>query len=253
VPAGGLANLGVPVHLTPALDDALHVHGTATASHAQQASFRLRGGDTREGPHLRVRELSAGERLGQSRQRRKGVRDAHVLPGSSRRHADPPRQPFRAGAEAGVPAAARVELADQGEQPRGGGIEMGRQLGDLVAEAIELLGPSAVRGRRTDEQSRTRRRATRYGSTSAGLLRRGDIGAATLCALSALYTPGIVPPGCGPKRRSGARASPRAPPAPFVARRARGAAQATRFFEAAVGSQGDAGEPSSTKIVTAHA
>jgi hypothetical protein len=141
VPAGGLANLGVPVHLTPALDDALHVHGTATASHAQQASFRLRGGDTREGPHLRVRELSAGERLGQSRQRRKGVRDAHVLPGSSRRHADPPRQPFRAGAEAGVPAAARVELADQGEQPRGGGIEMGRQLGDLVAEAIELLDP----------------------------------------------------------------------------------------------------------------
>jgi hypothetical protein len=43
--------------------------------------------------------------------------------------------------EAGVPAAARVELADQGEQPRGGGVEMGRQLGDLVAEAIELLDP----------------------------------------------------------------------------------------------------------------
>jgi hypothetical protein len=40
--------------------------------------------------------------------------------------------------EAVVPAAARIEVADELEQPRGGGIEMGRELGDLVADPVEL-------------------------------------------------------------------------------------------------------------------
>src|ERR671936_353045 len=37
-----------------------------------------------------------------------------------------------------APAAARVELADQIQQPRGGGIEMRGELGDLVTETLQL-------------------------------------------------------------------------------------------------------------------
>src|SRR5207244_1960381 len=52
----------------------------------------------------------------------------------------PPTQPGGAGAEAGVPAPAGVELANQVEEPRGGGLEVRRQLGDLVAQPVELRG-----------------------------------------------------------------------------------------------------------------
>src|SRR5262249_50231691 len=48
--------------------------------------------------------------------------------------------PVRARAEAMAPAAARVELADEVEQPRGGGVEVRRQLGDLVTETLQLDG-----------------------------------------------------------------------------------------------------------------
>ena len=34
---------------------------------------------------------------------------------------------------------AGIELADEGEQARGGGIEVGRQLRDLVAQTLQLL------------------------------------------------------------------------------------------------------------------
>jgi hypothetical protein len=50
-----------------------------------------------------------------------------------------------AGAAADPPAAPGVELADQLQEPSGGGVEVGRQLGDLVAEAVEL---DPLRGRR---------------------------------------------------------------------------------------------------------
>src|SRR2546426_2003774 len=56
------------------------------------------------------------------------------------RSPDPPREPAGAGQEAGVPAAARVELADQIEQAGGGGVEVCGELGDLVAEPIERRG-----------------------------------------------------------------------------------------------------------------
>src|SRR5204862_7208753 len=51
---------------------------------------------------------------------------------------DAPRQPLGAGAEAGVPAGARVELADELEKPRGRRIEVRRELGDLVAQPLEF-------------------------------------------------------------------------------------------------------------------
>jgi len=137
----GLTDLGIPVHLTPSPYDVLHVHCTPAPPPREQARLGLRGGDTGECAHLGVRQLPAGKRLGQSGQRVQSARDAHVLPGGSGGHADPPGEPFRAGAEPGVPPPARVELADQAEQPRGGGVEVGGQLGDLIAEALQVPDP----------------------------------------------------------------------------------------------------------------
>src|SRR5881296_907525 len=51
---------------------------------------------------------------------------------------DAPRQPRGARAEAGVPAGASVEFADEVKELRGGGVEVSRQLGDLIAESIEI-------------------------------------------------------------------------------------------------------------------
>jgi hypothetical protein len=64
--------------------------------------------------------------------------DAHALSSRAQVQADPPGEPLGARAEAGVPAAADVELADEREQARGGGVEMRGQLRDLVAEAVQL-------------------------------------------------------------------------------------------------------------------
>ena len=138
VPPGGLAGLGHPVHPAPAAHDPLHVGGGARSAHRQQPRFRLGSGHPGQRPHLRVRQLPAGERLRQERQRAERVRHPHALPGRARVEPDAPGEPGGAGAEARVPAAAGVELADQGEQARGGGVEMRRQLGDLVTKSIQL-------------------------------------------------------------------------------------------------------------------
>jgi hypothetical protein len=60
-----------------------------------------------------------------------------VLAGRADGEADAPGEPGGAGAEA-LPAAASIELADEVEEAGGGGVEMGTELGDLVAEALEL-------------------------------------------------------------------------------------------------------------------
>jgi hypothetical protein len=43
-----------------------------------------------------------------------------------------------AGAKSRCPPVAAVEVADEIEQPRGGGIQMRGQLGDLVAKSLQL-------------------------------------------------------------------------------------------------------------------
>ncbi len=71
--------LCLPVHPTPAADDALDVLGGARARHREQALFGLGRGDARHRPHLGVRDLAARERLGQARQGGERARDAHAL------------------------------------------------------------------------------------------------------------------------------------------------------------------------------
>ena len=101
----------------------------------------VRRGHAGEGADLGVRQLAAGERLGQPRQRGQGTRHADLLAGRAEVEADAPGQPLGAGAKAGVPAAAGVEVADEIEQAGGGRIEMRGELGDLVANPLELGNP----------------------------------------------------------------------------------------------------------------
>jgi hypothetical protein len=93
----------------------------------------------------RVRQLATRESLGQERQRAQSARHADLLASRTQVEPYPPAQPVGAGAEPVAPAAAGVELADEVEKASGGGLEMRRQLGDRVAEAVRS--GQALRGR----------------------------------------------------------------------------------------------------------
>jgi hypothetical protein len=60
------------------------------------------------------------------------------VPGGAGREPHAPREPGGTGAKAVAPAAARVELADEIEQARGGGVEVRGQLRDFITESIEV-------------------------------------------------------------------------------------------------------------------
>ena len=64
---------------------------------------------------------------------------AHALARSVERDADAPRQPLGAGLGAGVsPALAGIELTNQVQKASACDLEVGGQLGDLVAEAFRF-------------------------------------------------------------------------------------------------------------------
>ena len=85
-----------------------------------------------------LRHVPAGQRLGNERQSREGARNSDPFSCRAQIEPHPPGEPGGAGAEARVPSPSRVELTDQGEQTRGGGVKVRGQLGDLVAEPVQL-------------------------------------------------------------------------------------------------------------------
>ena len=132
-----LLGLHLPVHPSPAPHDLLDVGRRPRPPHRQQPRFGLRRRHPREGPDLGVGELSTRQRRREQRQPAQRPGDPHALPRRAQIQSYAPAQPLGAGAGA-VPAAAGVELAEQVEQPGGGGVEVGRELGDLVAEAVQF-------------------------------------------------------------------------------------------------------------------
>jgi hypothetical protein len=146
-----LPALGLPVQTSPAPHDALDVSRGARSPDRQQPRLGRRRGHAGQGAHLGVGELSAGQRLGQARQRAERTRDTHPLAGGPEVEAHAPAEPGGARGEAGVPAAARVELADEGEQAGGGGVEVRGQLGDLVTETVQVGGWLRRSGNRSRE------------------------------------------------------------------------------------------------------
>ena len=136
--ARGLAALGLPVHAPPAPHDALDMGGRAAPPNAEQPPFRLRGRHACQGADLGIRELPAAERLGQSGERPQGARNSNAFARRTQVEPHSPAQPGRAGAKSGVPSAARVELANQVEEAGGGGLEVRRQLGDVIAQSVQI-------------------------------------------------------------------------------------------------------------------
>jgi hypothetical protein len=134
----GIAGLGLPVHPSPAANDPLDVLGRAALGHRQQPLLRFRSRDAGHRAYLGVRDIGAGERLGQPRKVPQRACHPHVLAGRTDVESYTPAQPVRARAEPGVPPLAHVELTNEVEQARRRRLEVRRQLGDLVAETVEL-------------------------------------------------------------------------------------------------------------------
>ena len=152
-----LSRFGDAIHPPPAADDPLDVLGGAGPADSEQPLFGLRRSDAGQRADFRIRQLAAGERAGQQRQRAERQRDANALAGGAGIEADAPRQPRGARTEAVGPAAARVEFSDEIEEVRRRGVQMRRQVRDLVAEAIQRLdGASGGLGYRSDADTRGR-------------------------------------------------------------------------------------------------
>src|SRR5205823_6731567 len=88
-------------------------------------------------------ELAARQRLGQPWQGPQRARHADALASRASIEAHTPREPRGAGAEAGVPAAAGVELSDEIQQVRGSRVEVRGQFGDLITEPIQMGGDAS--------------------------------------------------------------------------------------------------------------
>jgi len=136
VPACRLLLLGLPIHAAPPSDDELDVLRRARPAHRQQPLFGLWRRDPCQRADLRERQLTASQRLREARQRTQRTRHANVLPRGAQLEPDASGEAVRARAKPIAPAAAGVEFADEIEQPRGGGVEMRGELGDLVAEVL---------------------------------------------------------------------------------------------------------------------
>ena len=138
VPARRVFRFHLAIDTAPAADNTLDVVSRAGQADLEQALFGLRRRDPRQRPDLRVRQLAARQCLGQPWQRAQRARHADPLARGTHLETDAVAQPMRTREEPVVPASAGIEFADEIEQPRGGGVEVRGELGDLVADAIEL-------------------------------------------------------------------------------------------------------------------
>jgi hypothetical protein len=126
------------------------VGGGTGPPNVQESRFSFGRRHPGQGPDLRVGEFPAGQRLGQDGEGAEGAGHAHAFPRGAEVEPHAPAEPVGTGAEAGVPAAAGVELADEIEEAGGGGLEVRGQVGDLVAQPVELRDGLGV-ARVTDE------------------------------------------------------------------------------------------------------
>ncbi len=133
----GLASFGDPVHASPAANYPLDVSGGAGPADFQELLFGLRRRNARQRSRLGVGQLAASERMGQQRQRPERARNPHTLARGAEVEPYTPAQPGGARAEARVLAASGVELSDEIEETSSRGVEVRRQLGDLVAQLIQ--------------------------------------------------------------------------------------------------------------------
>jgi hypothetical protein len=129
----------VPLHECVLAAQLLELRGGHQPRVVEQQRLVLRRRDAQQRADLRVRHLAAPQRIVDPRELGQLARDAHVI---ARRHqipADAPGQPVRARRRAlDMPATARIERAQIGEQPMHRGIEVCRLLGDPLAQLLQF-------------------------------------------------------------------------------------------------------------------
>ena len=140
----GLA-IFAPVEAAPLPDHALDVGGGAVPGEGQKFGFVVRGGDAGQGPHLRVRDLALFEGGRDEGQGGQTARHADLLAGGPEGDAGAPGEPVGAGAAA-LPESLFVVDPQHGEEAVGGGVDVGAERGDPVAERVVRDGDRAGAG-----------------------------------------------------------------------------------------------------------
>ena len=103
-----------------------------------QAPLGVRGGDPGQRPHLSVGEPGRGELVADHRQVPQRPRHPDVFPGGAGGHLALPRQPLRAAVHLPAgPAAARVEVGQQDQEPARGRGQVPGQLADLRLQPLQ--------------------------------------------------------------------------------------------------------------------
>jgi hypothetical protein len=91
-----LLGFGFAVHSSPATDDHLHVFGGAGQAYRQQPLFRFRRRNTSQRSYLRIRQLTAGQRLSKPWQCSERACYTDMLTGSAQREPHTPGKPVGA-------------------------------------------------------------------------------------------------------------------------------------------------------------
>ena len=133
----GLLPLLLPIDAAPAADDPFDVLGRARAPDREEPLLRRRRGDSGERPDLGLRELAVGQRLLQPGEPFESSRDTDALARGTDIETHAVGEPRCTRAEAVVPALADIELTDEIEQARGGGVEVNGEHRDLIAQLLE--------------------------------------------------------------------------------------------------------------------
>ena len=124
-------------HLLDAAADALEPRGGAVLRQVEEPAFILRRGDSRHRADFRVAHLGARESGVDQRQLPERLGHADFLPRRDRAEAHAPIEPGRHRRQPVLPvAAARVELADERQEPVLGRVELGGEGRDLMLDRL---------------------------------------------------------------------------------------------------------------------
>ena len=128
-------------------DELLHMLGGAVQSDVQEVDLVPGSGDAGQRPNLGVAELALRQRFGEQRQLGQRAGDSDLLPRGVSVDPAGPAQPVCAGHRPlGGPDLPTIELGDEGEEPVGGGVDVGGKGGDGGSESVVVHGGKIVDG-----------------------------------------------------------------------------------------------------------
>ena len=143
MPSVLVLDLVLSIDPTPGPHQLLHMSGRSSPGEFEELRLVLRCRHPGQGPDLGVGELPTAHRLGKKLQLAQSLGHSYLLPGGTQVEASAPVEPVGTGAKSPVPAALLVELSNHDEKAEGGGLDLGRELGDSITELVDLRGSGA--------------------------------------------------------------------------------------------------------------